>query len=174
MTIQNKLTHHRPPFWGLMGLALIAIFHGYAYGPWFRDIQLPLGLNLLTSWYVPMWVFAAGWFISGAAILWSAVRGQPGWAALGGIVMMTMTWGTFYLIGWADGAIAHVVPPTRAYISAVFYLGLGLYIWGNVPSDDQTEAEKFTVKSITVELQQEGVLAPVDPPPPVQATVDDQ
>lgn len=153
MTIQNKLVHHKPPFWGLTGLAFIALGQAFSYGPWFH-VPLPLGLKILTSWIVPLWVFALGWFIAGAAILVEAIRGRPGWAALGGIVFMTMIWGTFYEIGWAVSVLEHLVPPNRNYVSGILYLGLGLYIWGNVPQeDDVTEDGPFVVTNVTVELE---------------------
>lgn len=118
-----------PPFWGLLGLALIALGHAWAYGPWFTDLNLPAGLRILTL-YPPMWLFAFGWLVSGVAILVSAIRGRPGWVAVGGIVFMTMLWGLFYLLGFS-------IRPTRGDILwGTGYIGLGLYIWGNVPPDD--------------------------------------
>lgn len=151
--IINKLKHRHRPFWGLVCLAVVALGHLYGYGPWFAHVQLPVGLQLLSDWLIPIWVFGIAWGIAGIAILVEAIRGRPGWAALGGIVTMVMLWGFFYLLGWGVG-IAHGNASRTSFIPAMLYLGVGLYIWGNVPQEDDVD-EPFVVSNVTIELEQD-------------------
>jgi len=151
--ITNKLRHRHRPFWGLVALAVLALGHLYAFGPWFADAPLPLGLKLLSGWIVPIWIFGIAWGIAGAMILVEAIRGRPGWAALGGITTMVMLWGCFYLLGWGVG-ISNGHPSRLSFIPAILYLSVGFYIWGNVPQEDDVD-EPFVVSNVTVELEQD-------------------
>ena len=132
--IKNKVhevRQHHPPYWGLFGLALLAIGHAWSYGPWVHP-TLPLGLDLMTRW-IPMPVFALLWLLAGVTVLIEGARGRPGWGAVGGVMGMTMLWGNFYLVGFIVQVFDHI--PSRSYISAIIYIGVALYIWGNIPPD---------------------------------------
>lgn len=131
----RKIREHHPPRWGLFGLAAVGLGSALAYAPFTNPNvgALARGLQILTR-YVPMYVYAVLWLVAGGLVVVAAIRRRPGWEGVGLIVTMMMLWGSFLLIGWGVDTFIYGVP-SRAYISAILYLGLGTYILGNVPPD---------------------------------------
>lgn len=116
--------------WDLVGLFMIATAHVVAYSPFF-DIpgRLPRGLESLTD-IIPLWVLSTGWFLVAVGLLVAIFRRKWDWAVIGLLVTMLLLWGLFYAIGWL--ILLTQGTSSRTYLVAAIYVGLALYIMGDV------------------------------------------
>lgn len=146
----NLVSHprHYPPRWGLLGLAIVGLAMGVSYLPLeISDVAaVPRGLKLLTL-FVPIWIYALAWLVSGILVGVAAIRNRPGWAGVGAIAFMSSLFGSFYLIGWAVDQFAYD-NANRTYVVGIILIGFALYISGNVPPDPPSESG---IPSATVE-----------------------
>lgn len=134
---------HHPPRWGLFGLSVVGLgmFLGYFPLADQAQVQQARAIQFLTGapFFIPLWVYAVAWLISGVMVAVAAVRRRPGWEGVGAIVFMSTLFGSFYILGWAVDTWAYHMN-TRSYIVGLILLGLALYISGNVPPDPPSES----------------------------------